>query len=295
MAIIKIRNAAIDLDAAEIPNLPATKITSGTLDNARISLDAAEIPNLDTAKITTGTLADARVPNLNASKITTGTLADARVPNLNASKITAGTIATARLGSGTANSSTFLRGDNTFAEAGGGGTALVHTSNITSATSNIVIDGIFSSTYKNYLIVGKARNASSDVQLELRYRQGGSTITTTNYRRTWNGNYGTTSSSVSDYGSATYGDDAITIINNMNSNTYSGAYFSIWLFDPLGTSNYKNVMFQSISESVNSPKSFMNLTGNGLFYANTTALTGLDFYCTSVNIAEANIKIYGLL
>ena len=31
MAIIKIRNAAIDLDAAEIPNLPATKITSGTL------------------------------------------------------------------------------------------------------------------------------------------------------------------------------------------------------------------------------------------------------------------------
>ena len=104
MAIIKIRNAAIDLDAAEIPNLPATKITSGTLDNARISLDAAEIPNLDTAKITTGTLADARVPNLNASKIT------------------AGTIATARLGSGTANSSTFLRGDNTFAAAGGANT-----------------------------------------------------------------------------------------------------------------------------------------------------------------------------
>ena len=101
MAIIKIRNAAIDLDAAEIPNLPATKITSGTFDNARISLDAAEIPNLDTAKITTGTLADARVPDLNASKIT------------------AGTIAAARLGSGTANSSTFLRGDNTFASAGG--------------------------------------------------------------------------------------------------------------------------------------------------------------------------------
>ena len=61
MAIIKIKNQAIDLDAAEIPNLPATKITSGTFDNARISLDAAEIPNLDTAKITTGTLADAQI------------------------------------------------------------------------------------------------------------------------------------------------------------------------------------------------------------------------------------------
>ena len=84
MAIIKIRNAAIDKHAAEIPNLPATKITSGTFDNARISLDAAEIPNL------------------------------------NASKITAGTIATARLGSGTASSSTFLRGDGSYATPSGG-------------------------------------------------------------------------------------------------------------------------------------------------------------------------------
>tara|TARA_R110002153_G_scaffold48408_1_gene136530 strand:- start:15 stop:1346 length:1332 start_codon:yes stop_codon:yes gene_type:complete len=37
MAIIKIKNQAIDLDAAEIPNLPASKITSGTFADARIS------------------------------------------------------------------------------------------------------------------------------------------------------------------------------------------------------------------------------------------------------------------
>ena len=205
--------------------------------------------------------------------------------------------ATAILTKGTADQ--VLTSDGTdiaWQDAGGGGMgALVHTSTISSNTANIVIDGIFSSTYKNYLIVGMARNNTSDVTLEMRYRQGGSTITTSNYRRTWNGNYGTTSSSVSDYGSATYGDDAISVINNMNSNTYSGAYFNITLFNPLGTANYKNVMFQSISESVNSPKSFMNLTGNGLFYANTTALTGLDFYLSSELIAEATIKIYGLL
>ena len=39
---------------------------------------------------------------------------------MNASAITAGTVATARLGSGTANSTTFLRGDQTYAAAGGG-------------------------------------------------------------------------------------------------------------------------------------------------------------------------------
>src|SRR5210317_1958302 len=70
MAIIKIKNPAIDLDAAEIPNLPASKITSGTLDNARISLDAAEIPNLDTAKITTGTLSADRIDNNSLSNVT---------------------------------------------------------------------------------------------------------------------------------------------------------------------------------------------------------------------------------
>ena len=37
MAIIKIRNAAIDLDAAEIPNISAGKITSGTLAIARLA------------------------------------------------------------------------------------------------------------------------------------------------------------------------------------------------------------------------------------------------------------------
>ena len=37
MAIIKIRNTAIDLDAAEIPNLDAAKITSGTFADARIA------------------------------------------------------------------------------------------------------------------------------------------------------------------------------------------------------------------------------------------------------------------
>ena len=54
MATSKIKSDSID-------TIAATKLT-GTVDNARITLDAAEIPNLDAAKITTGSIADARVP-----------------------------------------------------------------------------------------------------------------------------------------------------------------------------------------------------------------------------------------
>ena len=61
MAIIKIRNTAIDLDAAEIPNLDASKITSGSLADARI-------PSLAASKIGSGTFADARIAASNVSQ-----------------------------------------------------------------------------------------------------------------------------------------------------------------------------------------------------------------------------------
>ena len=85
--------AVIDaLAAADIPDLPASKTTSGTFGTARI-------PNLAATKITSGILAIARIPDLAATKITSGIFGTARIPDLNASKITGGTLNDARLSS----------------------------------------------------------------------------------------------------------------------------------------------------------------------------------------------------
>ena len=95
MAIIKIKNPAIDLDAAEIPNIDASKITSG-------SLGADRIPGLAASKIT-GTITPSD------STVTTAKIVDA---NVTLAKLTA---------TGTKDATTFLRGDNTFAEVPAGG------------------------------------------------------------------------------------------------------------------------------------------------------------------------------
>jgi len=54
-------------------------------------------------------------PNSGALSATSFVGSGANLTNLNASNIASGTVPTARLGSGTANNSTFLRGDSTFA------------------------------------------------------------------------------------------------------------------------------------------------------------------------------------
>lgn len=89
-------------DVTQIPNLPAGKITSGTLADARI-------PSLDASKVTRGTFAAARIPALDASKVSTGTFSADRIPNLNASKITAGTLPIARGGTGATTAAAALQ------------------------------------------------------------------------------------------------------------------------------------------------------------------------------------------
>ena len=74
------------------------------------------------------------------------TLTAAFSGNLNASVINAGTIATARLGSGTASSTTFLRGDQTYAAAGGGKVLQVvsgiTTTEVTTTSTSYVDSGL---------------------------------------------------------------------------------------------------------------------------------------------------------
>jgi hypothetical protein len=86
----------------------ANNITSGTLNNARTTATATNGASTIIARDINGSFS----ANLGAFVSVSGD--GSAVTSLNASSIASGTVPTARLGSGTANNTTFLRGDQTF-------------------------------------------------------------------------------------------------------------------------------------------------------------------------------------
>ena len=83
---------------------------------------------------------------------TSGTVVtDATSTGINASALSTGTVGTARLGSGTADSTTYLRGDQTWATVSAGGITLL--GSITTSTSNSISLGSLTLTsYKSLMI-----------------------------------------------------------------------------------------------------------------------------------------------
>ena len=136
--------------------MSSVKIAGDTSGLITLAAPAAAGTNTITMPASTGTMAltgDIPGATTNASDLVSGTLPMARLSgtlpalngsaltNLAAGNIATGTVPTARLGSGTASSSTFLRGDSTYAEAGGGKVIQVVSTIETAAVSGTAAQG----------------------------------------------------------------------------------------------------------------------------------------------------------
>ena len=146
------------LTTSQIPNLAASKITSGTLGTDRI-------PSLAASKITSGTLGSDRIPDLAASKITSGTFDAARIPTLNQDTTgNAGSADTIDVSSTTSTANHFV----TFVDVAGSGKTLRGDSGIiyNPSSNNLAVSGDMTATNvkaTSELEAGSYSNISSGI------------------------------------------------------------------------------------------------------------------------------------
>jgi len=204
------------------------------------------------------------------------------------------TVSLAKLtATGTKDATTFLRGDNTFAEAGGGAWNLISTTTI-SSDATVSITGM-DSTYKNYvMILNNLHPATNNVRLQSRAIISGSPYTTGNYfsiiehSRTGNAsndfdnNEGQTAWDLTHDGNG---------MGNANSDSMN---MIVNIYNPSDTTFEKHIQTQATyNHNIVNNMTSRSYSLNAI-HSITSAFTGLQFFFSSGNMDTGTIKLYGL-
>jgi hypothetical protein len=187
MSVIINGNGTITNDAGAGIDFGSENIsTTGVVTGVASGLTAIPAANL------TGTLpasSGANLTALNATNLGSGTVPDARFPAtlpassgvnltaLNASNLGSGTVPSGRLGSGTASSSTFLRGDGSWQAAGGGAWTKIATV-VADNDATLTITGIAVASFECYaLVLSRFQPVNDQADLFIRIGAGGTPAT----------------------------------------------------------------------------------------------------------------------
>jgi hypothetical protein len=233
--------------------------------------------------------------------VTALTSSDLEDSIVTSAKITDGTIALADLSAtGTKDSTTFLRGDNTFATAGGGDfVKLASTTQTTGdAINSLSFDGYFDddtySVYKAYINNYNLGNNAD--KLGLRVLVANSVDTGSNYYWRMFGQYAPLGTSSWDY-TAEWGipnsfPEIFRSMDNNDNSNYRGVA-EITIYHP-ESSGYKWIKMQNI-HIYNNGTEYIYYNGlTDIYYRQTSVLTGINFSTSGSNSFAGTFALYGL-
>lgn len=183
----------------------------------------------------------------------------------------------------TVNSTSLLgSGDVTI----GGGSLIFLSSAAASSSATISLETTFDSTYDQYLILGTdITPATNATEMHCRLKIGGSYLSTSTYSyvmnkteaATYSGETGTSQAKI----------PIAVDLRNGSSETFD---FQMFVYSPATTTKKKRVSWTGIRSSGGATR-FSNGVGDN---TGTSALTGVQFYMLSGNIATGNFHLYGI-
>ena len=185
---------------------------------------------------------------------------------------------------GTASSSTFLRGDNAWAEPTAGACVKLNTFE-TTAGDNVQacnVDGHFTSDYHTYLYILHVSPDDANSDFNIRVMRGGSVVSASEYvghgfrgynDTSDNNQVGTGTTSAGDYnnpddGIYPHADDMV------DGDLTKTSTLEFWLYNPLSTSEWKRYKSTFMFQAASNIQTHYN---NGCVQ-NTAALSGVSFY-----------------
>ena len=221
-----------------------------------------------------------------------GNVLDLGVPSdatVSTAKIVDANVTLAKLSAtGTKNSTTFLRGDNTFAEADGGLVKLF--SSTPTNVSSIDINGYFTSDYDAYVIYAQNYfGVSGNGYLRIRGMVSGSAVTS-GYYSSAKGKYSESGTS-GDINEAGWDASDMRLEGNKgNSYTHSGSS-TITIYNPLSTSMAK--IITQFSSGFRSSSQYESVIGGGALNT-SSALSGVQLAWNSGNVTMSKLAMYGV-
>ena len=213
------------------------------------------------------------------------------------SKVT-GTLPVPNGGIGIASGTTdqFLKftGTETLASAADNAGGLVFLGGLesSSAASQVSVDNVFSSTYKNYLVVvSQLVPASNGAGMFFKFRDDTPSDISGNYGYAFRGLIANNGNESNRYGDA---QDGVQMTDTgVSSNTArQGFRMSMWVQDPYTSSGYTG--FHGTFGFLNSSGYSTGGYFSGIQHSNSSP-RGLTYYASTGNIDRITMKIYGLV